>query len=206
MPPVYNQGHIGSCSSNAISAAIQYQRHISNKRDIVPSRLFTYFNARRLLKTQKQDTGAMTSQVLQGIDRFGWVAENRHRYNTDKLTERPENDDYKVAVKHKVVYSKLSQSEADIESSILNGKPVIVSFLVYEGFHKLGTKTLKAPLDIDSNTGHTVLVTGFDDASKTFTFRNSYGLKWGNKGYGKVAYDYLLNPDIGYDFHRIDKA
>src|SRR5690348_6101171 len=46
-PPVYDQGHIGSCTANAIAAAIQYQRLAEGDQpDFVPSRLFIYYNER----------------------------------------------------------------------------------------------------------------------------------------------------------------
>ena len=43
-PPVYNQGQIGSCTANAIAAAIEFDRKKQKLADFVPSRLFIYYN------------------------------------------------------------------------------------------------------------------------------------------------------------------
>src|ERR1017187_4082475 len=45
-PPVYNQGQIGSCTANAIAAALEFGRKKQKLADFIPSRLFIYYNER----------------------------------------------------------------------------------------------------------------------------------------------------------------
>src|SRR2546430_246987 len=47
-PRVYNQGDIGSCTANAIAAAIEFDRKKQKLRDFIPSRLFIYYNERSI--------------------------------------------------------------------------------------------------------------------------------------------------------------
>src|SRR5712692_9709271 len=58
-PPIYQQGHLGSCTANAIAAAIQFDQM---KQCRVPaftaSRLFIYYNGRVLSGTVDSDSGA----------------------------------------------------------------------------------------------------------------------------------------------------
>src|SRR5262249_34906504 len=58
-PPVYDQGRIGSCTANAIAAAIQFDR-LKNQQspDFVPSRLFIYYNERYMEHDVSSDAGA----------------------------------------------------------------------------------------------------------------------------------------------------
>ena len=45
---------------------------------------------------------------------------------------------------------------------------------------------------------HAVLVTGYDDEGKgKFEFRNSWGVTWGDKGYGSLSYDYIRSFGLG---------
>src|ERR1700730_8544499 len=47
--PIYDQGRIGSCTANALAAAVQFDR-LKNRQspDFVPSRLFIYYNERSI--------------------------------------------------------------------------------------------------------------------------------------------------------------
>jgi len=57
-PPVYNQGQIGSCTANAIAAAIEFDRKKQKLADFVPSRLFIYYNERSMEHSVPIDNGA----------------------------------------------------------------------------------------------------------------------------------------------------
>jgi len=59
-PPVYDQGQLGSCTANAIAAAIEFDQ----KKKFVPSRLFIYYNERVIEGTVASDAGA---QIRDGI-------------------------------------------------------------------------------------------------------------------------------------------
>jgi C1A family cysteine protease len=43
-------------------------------------------------------------------------------------------------------------------------------------------------------------LTGYNDDTKRFSFRNSYGTSWGNKGYGTISYDYVTSQNLADDF------
>src|SRR5438067_442543 len=58
-PPVYNQGNIGSCTANAIAAALQFDRKKQGLTDFVPARLFIYYNERAMDHSIGTDAGAM---------------------------------------------------------------------------------------------------------------------------------------------------
>src|SRR4029079_3357244 len=45
-PPVYDQGQLGSCTANAIGAALEFAQIKQQEEEFVPSRLFIYYNER----------------------------------------------------------------------------------------------------------------------------------------------------------------
>ena len=67
-PPVYNQGQIGSCTANAIAAALQFDRKKQKLSDFIPSRLFIYYNERSMEHSVPLDNGA---QIRDGIKSVG---------------------------------------------------------------------------------------------------------------------------------------
>jgi C1A family cysteine protease len=44
---------------------------------------------------------------------------------------------------------------------------------------------------------------GYDDSIQRFIVRNSWGPKWGIKGYFTMPYTYLLEPNLSDDFWTI---
>ena len=44
---------------------------------------------------------------------------------------------------------------------------------------------------------HAILITGYTDAGGWFTFKNSWGDKWGNKGFGRLSYAYISSLGHG---------
>src|ERR1700712_5754167 len=58
MPPIYDQGQLGSCTANAIAAAVDFENYRQDKTFITPSRLWIYYQERVLENTVDQDAGA----------------------------------------------------------------------------------------------------------------------------------------------------
>src|SRR2546430_7378144 len=81
-PKVYNQGQIGSCTANAIAAAIEFDRKKQKLADFIPSRLFIYYNERSIEHSVPLDNGA---QIRDGIKSVG-------KQGAFPGTERPYED------------------------------------------------------------------------------------------------------------------
>ncbi len=54
--------------------------------------------------------------------------------------------------------------------------------------------------------GHAVMAVGYDDAVKRFIVRNSWGIRWGMKGYFTMPYAYLADRNFSDDFWTIRKG
>ena len=80
-------------------------------------------------------------------------------------------------------------------------------FSVYESFMSPEVaKTGKVPLPPRGEQllgGHAVLAVGYDDSIQSFIVRNSWGPKWGMKGYCTMPYGYLTDPQLARDFWAI---
>ena len=85
----------------------------------------------------------------------------------------------------------------------LNGWPKDTGDTIYN--EELRAECLKTP---SACGGHTVVLTGYDMNKKVFFFKNSWGLGWGNKGYGTVTFDtvdkYVKDSLLYVDSIKVD--
>src|SRR3981081_4189702 len=70
-PPVFDQGEIGSCTANAIGAAIEFDQKKQRSRAFTPSRLFIYYNERVMENTVNEDSGAMIRDGIKSVAKQG---------------------------------------------------------------------------------------------------------------------------------------
>ena len=66
---IYDQGQIGSCTSNALAQCIRIKTQ--NKTSI--SRIFNYFNSRLLEGNQYTDSGCCIVDCLKAICKYKWI-------------------------------------------------------------------------------------------------------------------------------------
>ena len=103
-PPVLDQGDLGSCTANAIANAHLFnQRKQRSRRKFLPSRLFIYYNERRLENTIRIDSGAQIRNGFKTIANDGVCAESDWGYDISKFTVKPTASLYKEALNHQAI-------------------------------------------------------------------------------------------------------
>ena len=78
--PVENQGHVGSCAANAVVGALEYHQRLSGQSVTDLSRLFVYYNARKIGGTTAQDSGTFIHHVMASVLAFGACPERMWPY------------------------------------------------------------------------------------------------------------------------------
>jgi len=211
-PKVYNQGELGSCTANAIACAIQFDEMKQNLLDNdTPSRLFIYYNERDMEGNIDNDTGASLRDGVKCINKIGYCNETQWPYNIEKFKEKPEQSCYDYARKHKSLsYKKVQQDETHIKSVLNMGFLIVFGISVYESFESENVaKTGIVPLpehDEKMLGGHAIVLVGYDEEKRLFTFRNSWGEEWGDKGYGYLPFEYVCDKDLASDFWVVCKV
>ena len=94
-PAVYNQGDLGSCTANAIGAALQYDQKKQGEDDFTPSRLFIYYCERVIEHTVPSDSGAQIRDGVKVSVKKGGPHESLWPYEIDKFAEKPPEKVYK---------------------------------------------------------------------------------------------------------------
>ena len=208
-PPVYDQGQLGSCTANAIAAAIQFNRiKLKLKPKFVPSRLFIYYNERVMEGTAHTDSGAQIRDGIKSVAQQGDCPEKEWPYDIAKFAVKPSAKCYQDAKKYKAVtYQRLVQALSQLKGCLASGYPFVYGFTVYESFEsaavaKSGVMPMPQPKEKVLG-GHAVLAVGYDDAQQRFIVRNSWGRNWGMKGYFTMPYSYLTDNNLADDIWTI---
>ena len=83
MPPVYDQGQLGSCTANSIGAILEFNELKQAETDAAtPSRLFIYYNERAMEGTISQDSGAEIRDGIKSVAQLGAPPETAWRRRT----------------------------------------------------------------------------------------------------------------------------
>ncbi len=220
-PPVYNQGQIGSCTANAIAGALEFDRRKQKLKDFVPSRLFIYYNERAMEHTVGSDAGAQIRDGIKSVNKQGACPESEWPYDdtpADPQTnvwppgarpaEKPSKSCYTDAKKYTAVtYQRVNRDLSQMKGCLADGYPFVFGFTVYDSFESAvvaKSGVLNMPGGSEQVVGgHAVVAVGFDDKLQRIIVRNSWGTKWGMKGYFTMPYAYVLDANLSDDFWTI---
>jgi C1A family cysteine protease/GH25 family lysozyme M1 (1,4-beta-N-acetylmuramidase) len=220
-PAVYDQGPIGSCTANAIAAALEFDMMKQNLPSFTPSRLFIYYNERSIEGTVPLDAGAYIRDGIKSVASQGDCPESEWTYDATpaeqpsnlfppgaKAAMAPSPQCYADAVFHKAMsYQSVDQNLADMKGCLSSGYPFVFGFTVYPSFEsddvaRSGVVPMPGA-DETSIGGHAVMAVGYDDTQNMFIVRNSWGPLWGMAGYFYMPYAYLLDDNLADDFWTI---
>lgn len=211
-PPVYDQGHLGSCTANAIGAAVQFDQMKQKIKSFIPSRLFIYYNERAMEGTVPFDNGAMIRDGIKSVGQQGVCPETMWKYSDldpGPFQQKPAAGCYTKAVQYKALnYSRLNRTLSQMKGCLAAGYPFVFGFSVYESFQTTKVKTTGHASMPNTQKeqllgGHAVLAVGYDDKQGWFIVRNSWNTTWGMKGYFTMPYPYLLDENLSDDFWTI---
>lgn len=206
-PPIFDQETIGSCTANAISSAHLFAQMAQKKTtQIVPSRLFIYWNERALMGKRYilVDSGAYLRDGFKTIAKDGVCSEQLWPYRIKQFRIKPSRKCYKAALDNQAIeYRRVGQTLDEIKACLAEGFPVVFGFSVYDSMmteEVMKTGIIPMPGVNDSQSGgHAVYAAGYDDATKEFIIVNSWGTEVGIKGVFRMPYDYLTNADLAAD-------
>jgi C1A family cysteine protease len=205
MPPVFDQGQVGSCTGNGWAATFEVDLGKQGEHYFRPSRLQIYYDERVEEGTQDYDSGAQIRDGAKVLAKTGCCPEWMWPYDESRVAVKPGPECYAEALKHRAIsYWQVPQTQHDFESCLAQKFPIVFGFTVYESFESEAvahTGIVPMPGRHESQVGgHCVVIVGYDRPRRMFLCRNSWGTAWGVKGYFWMPYDYVLNPSLASDF------
>jgi C1A family cysteine protease len=192
---------------------VEYFERRAYGKHIDASRLFLYKVTRKMLNF-KGDTGAFLRSAMGALTLFGVPPEEYWPYDVEKYDREPPAFCYSFAKNYQAIkYVRLDPTGIakdvllqSIKDSISKGFPCMFGFTVYNSIQQSST-TGKIPYPCEGEKvegGHAIMAVGYDDKMSikneicdketkgALLIRNSWGTEWGEKGYGYLPYDFVL--------------
>jgi len=205
---IENQGDLGSCTANSSTSAMEYIYNVLKRPMVDFSRLFLYYISRVWVESvpATEDSGCMIRDVMKALAKYGVCPEEFWPYKTSDFSKAPSTRAKIEANKHQITRYYRLPNLKNIKICISEGYPVVGGFMVPESIDsaktvKTGVVAYPGPTEPFVG-GHAVLFVGYDDKTKLIAFQNSWGDKWGDKGFGYLPYEYV-DSMLANDFWTI---
>uniref|UniRef100_A0A6C0CPD1 Peptidase C1A papain C-terminal domain-containing protein n=1 Tax=viral metagenome TaxID=1070528 RepID=A0A6C0CPD1_9ZZZZ len=88
-----------------------------------------------------------------------------------------------------------------IKNALYHFLPVVCFYQFQDSFFKTdSTGIMKVTPSTLFRSDVTILICGYNDHTKQFMVQNSWSDSWGDHGYGYLSYDFVINPNMCWDF------
>jgi len=205
-PPVVDQGQTESCTANAFAGAYGYLEGRIAGKEVPVSRLFIYYNERALEDSVAKDEGAVISDGVKVLKQFGACSEAAWPFDPKKIEDKPHGAAYDEGKGHEI--DQAATVAVDLHAMrhcLAEGYPFVFG-LEIDDFEPDAKGFLTQPTTKKGLGGHAMCCVGYDDSKKVFIVRNSWGTKWGDKGYGYVPYAWMTDADACSDLWTVRRA
>jgi C1A family cysteine protease len=202
--PVEAQGDLGSCTAQALAGNMEY---LDRKMDGVHSdvsRLFIYYNERKIEGTVNEDSGAYIRDGIKTLAKEGACSEELWPYSIARFKDRPGADCYSDGLTRRIsTYQRLSGID-DMFACLADGYPVVFGIPIYESFEMDDIGIIPVPEQNEIMLGgHAMCAVGYDRDKKWFIVRNSWGVDFGDKGYCYIPFDYMKQAEDRWTIRKL---
>lgn len=190
--PVEDQGQSNSCTANATVGALEYHQRRTGGAFTDISRLFVYWNSRQLASSQGEDCGSFIHHSMAAVLAHGACEESVWPFDLSQVLVQPPQNAYQNGSQHEAVQYARTMLGNSVVQALAAGLPVVFGTYAPSRFYEEAGQTglMPAPAErLDPpGGGHAMLIVGYDLPSKTWLVRNSWGERWGDKGYFRVPF------------------
>jgi hypothetical protein len=201
------QGNRDDCSLFAVTGVVEFERarNLSKQQAERLSEEFLIWAGDKA--SGQSGDQAMFWKAVAGLNTYGICSEERMPYgNKPRPQRRPSPQALSEArelserwqvewIKRWSVDRRLTDQQlGEIKHALAHGHPVACGLRWPKNLK--GSDLLDVPPANQVSDGHSIMFVGYEDSpgksgGGVLTFRNSYGPKWGQQGYGRMSFAYV---------------
>lgn len=198
LPTVRDQGARSTCLAFAITAAHEAIRNDHNGIIEDLSEEVLYWGCKQV--DGDREPGSVFSSASAALMQWGQPREELWPYNGNRddtdLSYSPPDGALDGDICFKALMRRIPANIQSIKSWLSRGYTVALGIILCQGFYTPFRGTISMPIsDEELTEGHAILVVGYEDSSVVgegfLVLRNSWGLDWGEGGYGYLPYAYI---------------
>ena len=197
--PVKNQGKRNTCTIFASMAAMECK--LGTNADLSEQDGY-WLVCRHLNRPFDQDKGVFVYDAADTFENAAFCSEQFWSYERSLATTcRPElavnNAIYRLGSTNRF-HAKSPDVHRQVKAMLCKSIPIVACFSVAWD-NRVARRTgeisviydrqTNAPLD--SKSGHSMLIVGYDEEKKHYILKNSWGSNWGDNGYAYMSYEYF---------------
>ena len=207
-PPVENQLKTNSCVANAVIGALEYHQ-IKDGRPLTDlSRLFVYFNARKLSDSTHVDQGSFIHHGMASILAYGACEARMWPFVEAMVTTVPTEACYHNARHYEAVQYARTPRGTSALTALANGLPIVFGIFAPGEYYEVAAQTGRMPRPDQVVTqrppsGHAMLIVGYDMAERHYLVRNSWGAGWAEQGYCWIPFETMDAWSLEEDFWTV---
>lgn len=206
------QGGIGSCVWNAMTAVLRWHIKRHGGPDHELSRLQGYYDTRTIENSINEDAGCEIRNAIKCAQKVGVGHESLWPYVEARFREAPPASVYNQAgLFGSLTYERVPISMPSLKAALGDGVPVIIGVTLFSSFEsnevqKTGIVPMPQPDKEHLVGGHAMYCIGYGKKPGYFTVVNSWGAGWGDSGLCYFPEEYLGSEKYGGDYWLIRNA
>ncbi|WBL25489.1 C1 family peptidase [Zunongwangia sp. HGR-M22] len=214
LPPVGDQGQLGSCSSWAVSYYLKsFQEFLENGEAYSAATIFSpSFTYNQL--TMGECGGTSIAATLDLVQQQGVCSLASFPYDDSGCAAQPGEAQFAEALEAQISEFKSLSGEnmiAEMKTLLTMQQPIVIGAYLSSEFGKTDNFGLAAyrehVVDYDTGDCHAMLVVGYSDEYNAFKVVNSWGESWGSDGFVWIDYAAFENvSDQSANFRVINNA
>lgn len=138
-PTLTAQGNLGSCVPHGVGFGFKWTQRLLGLPDLDPSRLFIYYEGRKMEGSINYDSGLYIRDGLKVVNKMGAPHESFWPYDIAHYREAPPTSAYQDGQAHQAIgYEAVPVSSPEVKLAIAAQHFVIMGFTVYTSFFDTG--------------------------------------------------------------------